>query len=230
MTTERNWAVGVTTVPERKDNTFPRTMDSLCDAGFEVDRIFVDGAETGDEYKPWGIPTTCRYPNIRTHGNWVLGLYELFIRYPHAAHYAMFQDDLVCCRNLREYLERVEKPASSYLNLYTFPENQQLAHGKPGWFRSNQKGKGAVGLVFSNAAVYVLLTHPHMFGRPTCPKRGHKAIDGGIVDSFRKAGWQEVCHNPSLIQHTGEVSSMGNRKHPPAPSFPGEDFDALSLL
>jgi len=226
---EREWAVGVTTVPQRITNTFPRTMHSLCDAGFSVDRLFVDGARNGNEYEEWGIETTCRYPNLLTHGNWVLGLYELFVRFPLAKHYAMFQDDLICCRNLREYLEAVEKPERSYLNLFTFPENQKLADDF-GWFRSNQRGKGAVGLVFSNEAVEALLTHPHMFGRPRCPKRGHKAIDGGIVDTLRKQGWQEVCHNPSLIQHTGKASSMGNAKHPLAKSFQGEKFDALSLL
>lgn len=204
-------------------------MDSLCDSGFSIDRIFADGCKDPSIYNGWDVPVSAHDTNLRTHGNWVLGLYELFIRFPNAAHFAMFQDDFICCQNLRKYLERVEKPDSSYLNLYTFPQNQQLANGD-GWFRSNQKGKGAVALVFSNKAVEVLLTHPHMFGRPRCPKRGHKAIDGGIVDTFRKSGWQEVCHNPSLVQHIGDVSSMGNRKHPTSPSFRGEEFNALELL
>ena len=206
-------------------------MNSPCDGGFTVDRIFADGCKDPSQYDEWGIPVTAHDTNLRTHGNWVLGLYELFIRFPHAAHYAMFQDDFICYHNLRQYIERVEKPDNSYLNLYTFPQNQVLVKDDAqGWFRSNQKGKGAVALIFSNAAVEVLLTHPHLFGRPKCPKRGHKAVDGGIVDTFRKSGWQEVCHNPSLVQHTGTVSSMGNRTHALANSFRGEHFDATELL
>lgn len=230
MTTKTPWTVGVTTVSSRRETTLPRTMASLCDGGFKVDRLFVDDCEDPSPYKEYGCDVTCRDPRIRTHGNWVLALYELFIRQPNAAHFAIFQDDLICYNNLREYLDRVEKPRLGYLNLYTFPVNQQRAPNKTGWFESNQLGKGAVGLVFSNQAVEVLLTHPHMFGRPRNAARGWRAVDGGIVDSFRKSGWKEYCHNPSLIQHIGTHSSMGNPTHLEAPSFRGEDFDALQLL
>jgi len=237
MTTECTWAVGVTTVLERIDTVFPRTMHSLCDGGFCVNRLFIDGVKEAQGYEQWGVEVTCRYPNIATHGNWLLGLYELSIRYPHVTHYAMFQDDLICCKNLREYLEQSNKPDLGYFNLYTFPTNQQRAKGKKGWFESNQRGLGAVGLVFSSKAVEVLLTHPHMFNRPKCLRKGkrstdggRKRVDGGIVETFTNNGWKEICHNPSLIQHTGVKSSMGNTRHPLASSFPGEDFDAMSLL
>jgi len=50
------------------------------------------------------------------------------------------------------------------------------------------------------------------------------------VTALKKVGWKEYVHNPSLIQHTGKISIIGNGNHPLAPSFKGEEFDALDLL
>jgi hypothetical protein len=97
------WAYGVTTVPSRRNDLLPETLCSLCEAGFDAPRLFVDG---DNDPKGWerefGLETTCRYPTIRTHGNWILALSELFIREPHAERYALFQDDLITYRNLRD--------------------------------------------------------------------------------------------------------------------------------
>ena len=51
-----------------------------------------------------------------------------------------------------------------------------------------------------------------------------------IDAAFRKAGWAEYVHAPSLVQHIGERTSMGNKPQPSADSFPGEEFDATELL
>ena len=220
------WAYGITTVPSRICELFPRTLDSLRRAGFDKPRIFVDGGKNG--YDHFGLPVTYRETNLRTHGNFILSLYELYIRDPSAERYAMFQDDFVTCAGLKEYLERWY-PDKGYLNLYTFPHNQQLSLGREGWYESDQMGKGAVALVFSAEAIEVLLTSNHMFNRPKDPIRGHKSVDGGIVESFKKAGWKEYVHNPSLVQHTGLYSSMGNGQHALAVSFRGEEFDLRTL-
>lgn len=62
------------------------------------------------------------------------------------------------------------------------------------------------------------------------PTRGWRAVDGGIVTGMNKVGYREYVHYPSLVQHTGLISSMRNRQQPTAPSFPGEDFDAMTLF
>jgi hypothetical protein len=142
----------------------------------------------------------------------------------------------VCVRGLRLYLDHAPYPGDGYLNLYTFPSNQQLCpkdnEGNPavGWYESNQMGRGAVALVFSQEAVEELLSSRYMFQRPKCPRRGHKAIDGGVVSALKEVGFKEMVHNPGLVQHTGVVSSMGNRPHEQCPSFPGEEFDLRTLL
>lgn len=244
--TTLTWAYGVTTtncglskdgqltgpVPDRINNLLPRTLESLRGAGFDQPRLFVDGAEDGTAYEHFGLEVTTRFPTIRTHGNWVLSLYELYIRNPTVDRYAMFQDDFVTYKNLRQYFDHCEYPERGYLNLYTFPKNQARApkDGSTGFYLSNQLGKGAVALVFDLTAVEIILTAAHMFSRPQNAKRGWRAVDGGIVDSMKKGGGREYVHNPSLVQHTGINSSMGNRKHQLANSFRGEDFNALDLL
>lgn len=232
------WSYGVTTVPSRRGDLLPRTLASLGEGGFDRPRLFVDGERDGRGWvNDFNLEVTCHYPNLRTFGNWVTTLWELYIREPLADRYAIFQDDFVTYRNLRGYLEAVSYPERGYLNLYTFPSNQgivpavgQTGRRYVGWYESNQNGRGAVALVFSREAVTTLLQTEHMVLRPQHADRGHKSVDGAVVTALKKAGWKEYVHNPSLVQHTGEVSSMGNKKHPLAESFRGEGFDAMGLL
>jgi len=230
------WSYGVTTVPSRWNDLLPTTLQSLKSAGFDRPRLFVDGlVQNPDVY---GLPVTQRGDRIRTYGNWVLGLAELYIREPSADRYAMFQDDLLTYRNLRQYLEAVEMRERCYWNLLTFPVNHALCEGKKGFFLSNQRGKGAVGLVFSREAVKTLLSHQHMIDRVedrtqhsrTKWERGWESVDGGVVSALSKAGYVEMCHNPSLVTHIGHKSSMEHPQYPPPPAWRGEEFDALQLL
>lgn len=238
------WAYGITTIPERFD-LFQRTLESLKRGGFDQPQVFVDGCRQDARYEGLGLSITYRYPRIRTAGNWWLGLLELYLRNaaprPNeglgvADRYAMFQDDFICSANFREYLERSTTNEKCYWNCYTFPENTTLPGAKPGWYESNQLGKGAVALVFSTLGVQTLLMSYHWVHRPLDYRRGFRAIDGGIVDSFRKAGWKELVHQPSLIQHMGDETSIeviaGDARHPKqpkSPTFMGEEFDLLML-
>lgn len=231
------WSYGITTVPSRLGNTFDRTLLSLAAAGFDAPRIFVDGCGSPCPYTALGFPVTARTgPPARTVTNWICTLWELYGREPNAARYAVFQDDFVTGRGLREYLERWY-PARGYQNLYTFPSNQSLCTipgekpGTPGhgWFQSNQFGRGAVALVFDRAAVQALLGAKSLVEKPTCAHRGWRSVDGAILTALKAAGFREWVHSPSLVQHIGDVSSMGNKPHPAAPYFLGEDFDYRTL-
>lgn len=225
------WSYGVTTVTERmEDGTLDRTLKSLIAAGFDRPHLFVDGPCRTDIR----CLTTSRSPRIHAQANWLLSAWELYMREPDADRFAIFQDDFITYRNLRQYLEQCEYPVNGYWNLYTFPENHKP---QGGWYLSNQLGKGAVGLVFNKEALLTLLTSEH-FSRRVEEKelrghripRGHRAVDGGVVTALKKAGYKEYVHTPSLVQHTGETSVIGNRVHEKAQVFEGEDFDALKLL
>jgi hypothetical protein len=230
------WAYGVTTVAERiKNGLLERTLASLDKAGFTDPWLFVDGAVTLDTAPPMvrALNHTCHYPALRIYGNFHLALSELFIRNTQADRYAIFQDDFVTYRNLRQFLELSPYPTKGYLNLYLFDLNQRKAESQ-GWYLSNQLGKGAVALVFDNEACQALLKSSYWIGRPAStsdnPNRLWKLIDGGIVEAMRLAGFKEYIHMPSLTQHTGDRSSLGNGKHAHASTFLGEDYDAMNLL
>lgn len=228
-----SWSYGITTIASRlSSGLLSRTIASLANAGFPEPRLFIDGLPNSVLPEFAGkLSITCHNPALKIYGNFHLGLSELFIRDAHADFYAMFQDDFVTYKNLREYLEACQYPSKGYLNLYTFPENEKNVKG---WYPSNQLGKGAVALVFSNEAVVALLNSQYWINRPASkpknPDRTWKFVDGGIVETMRKQGFKEYVHNPSLVQHTGDRSTLGNGRHSKANTFRGEDFDAMELL
>jgi hypothetical protein len=223
-------------VPERFDSLLPRTLGSLRKAGFDAGmlRLFVDWdidpVQVRGKFPDCSV--TVRSPRVRTLANWVLGLAELWFRDPHADLYVMFQDDFVTCRNVRAYLEASMLPTGGYMNLFTFMDNETRISGRTGWVESSQLGRGAVALIFPKDSVAELLTHKHMIVRKpqSDNERSWKLIDGGISEVFRNIRQREHVHAPSLVQHIGTESSMGNRQHPQAASFPGEDFDCMTLL
>jgi hypothetical protein len=214
------------TVPARRHDLLPRTLGSLAAAGFDKPRLFVDQCDRTTEalYYDLGLECSFRWPGVRCFGNFILSLWELYLREPVCDRYVVFQDDIVCVRNLRAYLNTQRMDPSTYWNLHTFPLNQMLCPpGHRGWFKSNQKGLSATSLVFSRDALQILLSNrSNIVSRPTDLHRGWRAVDGGVCMAMRPEGWQELCHNPSLVQHIGEQSVMGNRPHPPSKSFPGE--------
>ncbi len=224
------WSYGVTTVPSRKDTLLKRTITSLAKGGFDKPRLFVDHLKNAEEYSSFGLEVTARFPCIQIVGNWTLAAWELYIREPKADRYAIFQDDLVTCLNLREYLEKSEYPEKSYLNLYTFPKNEALADGKKGWHLSDQLGKSAVALVFSHEALMVIFSSTKFIEKAQDHRRGRHCIDGCVIGAMKELGWKEYVHAPSLTQHTGDKSSMKHHKYPPSETFRGENFDALELL
>lgn len=229
------WAYGVTTVDERFCSTFQSTIASLKNAGFDAPRLFLDD-KRGFDQELQGFQVTTRSPRILPHGNWFLGLHELWIRNPKADRFAIFQDDIVTYRNLRGYLESIPWPGKAYLNLYTCPSKKSTRFQKlppspdyVGWYKSNQRGIGALALVFDRNALLALLTSRHMVKRPLSPD-GWRSIDGGVSASMKKAGFVEMIHNPSLVQHIGDVSTILNNGSRQSERFLGEDFDAMDLL
>lgn len=233
------WAYGVTTVPSRRTGVLPRTLASLREGGYPSPRLFVDGDRDPVSWeKEFGLPITARYPALRTIGSWVAALWELTVRQPMADRYALFQDDFVCSKNLRTYLEHCRFPRRGYLNLITFPSNEEIAPRGGGWYEARttnpdvtwQTGRGAVALVFDAEGARDLLSSRDVVDRPRCAKFPTSKLDGMVVNCMNKLGYREYVHSPSLVLHTGEESTMGNPRHAKASSFRGEEFDLMGLL
>lgn len=219
------WCYAVTTVPSRIESGLTQeTLASLKKAGFPDPVIGVDG--TSKKAAGIGKVVVQRPTHFGAFGNWLSTALELYLLDPHAERYAIFQDDFVACKHMREYLDSCELSDRVYWNLYTFPQNE---HRKTGWNPAKKRGKGAVALVFANECFRQLLTSKRFLDRARQPG-GTKNIDGGIVNTMTDLGVRELVHTPSLIQHTGDVSAIGNSPHPDAPSFVGEKLDARKLI
>lgn len=224
------WMCGITSCPRRWENgKLKDTLRSVSSAGFDQLVVFMDGQLVASPYFHLQ-EVVVRPRTLGAFGNFVLGLWELYLRNPNADRYIMFQDDVICCRNLRQYLERVPYPDHGYINLYTAGVNTGV---KQGWQLSDQWGRGAVCLLFDNVTGRNFLGHEHFVNHRRNAHNGHKAIDRIINETAKKTNYREWVHVPSLTQHTGVQSSIGNNLAPnivTAPSFVGEAFDAMSLL
>lgn len=235
------WSTAVTTVPSRS-SSLSETLDAIASAGFDAVELFVDSTEVIQNANLLEYNITYRR-NIRTYSHWYLTLVEMYMRDPYCQWYAIFQDDLIAVKNLRSYIEQstANLPTRHYLNLFTFMENEAIAETAKGWVpaycdkHGRQLGRGAVGLVLPHRAVLELLSSRHMVERRLDSVRGHRSLDGAVVEAMNAAGFKEYIHCPSLLQHTGQVSSMGNPwnrpdRYPFAKTFPGKDTDALTFL
>jgi hypothetical protein len=219
-----SWAVGVTTVAERRKTLLPQTLASLRAAGWTDGlRLFVDGDDDGKSWREeFGLDVTCRGgAPVRVAANWLASAVELWYRDPHASHFLLVQDDVLLMRDLRSYLESCSLPEMAYFNLFTYRENEHVIHGKKiGWYESaelqdgaiyhgrmQQSGKGALALVFPHAAFRALLGCSHMTQRAQ-GANGWRSIDGGIVESMNQLGFREFVHAPTLSKHIGIESTI----------------------
>lgn len=237
------WTYGVTTCWKRavRSETLEMSLGSLHGGGFISPLLFVDQTPVsglaGGEFL-W--PCSYRIP-VGPLGNWYLGLLEMYLLDPHCDYYAMFQDDIVCCRNLRQYLEKsleqIGGARKGYANLYTAPMNSSalLKRSGPeprrGWTIPDYEGQGALALVLPRDCVLCLLSSRIMAERPMNPVKGRAGIDGVIGSALRAEGFREFIHYPSLVQHTGMTSTIpGNSSGLASDCFAGEEFDAMELL
>jgi hypothetical protein len=242
------WQCGVTTVLSRQD-LLVRTLVSIRDARFPKPDIFVDGVPGGEAY--FVSPDLCervhyRTHNIKTYSHWLLTLIEMYLRNSRATYYVMFQDDLVLCKGVREYLETFVYPNDGYLNLYTALGNDRITvtsggervstkkeYKYDGWHDSNQLGQGGLCFVFDNKSVVDMLATRHVYERMWDVQRRHRYMDGAVVTAMASIGRREIIHVPSLVQHTGHVSSMGNNwtsGDDQATTFRGESWNCLELI
>jgi hypothetical protein len=213
-----NWAYGITTVPERVSNLLPQTIASLAAAGFNRPVLFVDGHIPGYD----DLEVVC-HPNVGQLRNWMHALFYLFAT-KDADRYAIFEDDVLVCRQLREYLERCP-PGKVYWNLITLDENRAFTQDVPGWHESNQLGRSACGLVFDRSTVDCLL-RMERFVRG--PGNGETMSDAVVIATLKSLGYKELVHYPSLLQHVGLESTLGN-SFGHVSGFLGEEYDLLSM-
>lgn len=237
---QKSWMYGVTTTHERVSTTLPKTLHSLGEAGFTNPRLFVDDCPYEADFEQFDLEVSYRCPRIRMFPNWMMGLSELYYRVPNADRYAIFQDDVVFIKNLRYYLDTIYFPENGYWNLYTYVNEKRFLQASPpsddyvGFYESNQKGRGALALVFNRDMVIKILQSKHMANKVLHATKGYVRVDGAVIDAVTvDIGGKEYVHSPTLVSHTGASFSVKKQapiRYPAELKFPGIDFDALSFL
>ncbi len=208
------WMYGITTCGKRCHSPmFEMTSLSLYRGGFECPEHFVDP----------------RNLNLGAFGNWVHAAWSLYLSDPFADRYAIFQDDIACGRNLREYLEATATQPSAYWNLCLWPNNVQECTG---WYPApDPAGLGAQALVFDNDGMRALLQSRWLVDHPRDKFRGRRAIDGIVKTIMGEAGFIELVHSPSLVKHLGAAcSTLQTNHYPETANFAGDAVNLMTLI
>lgn len=225
-----SWIYGVTTVSQRRHDLLPKTLESLKNAGFPEPILFVDGGNHED-YADLGLECVVRKSPVGSYANWAMAMTDLWFRSPTAQRYALFEDDILLCKNVRQYIDQVQMKEDTFLNLFEHPvlHDEQRNNG---FFHpeNEQRCLGALSLVFGNVTMRRLLGDPEFFDRAIHKRNGQ---DGVVARCTKRLKIREMVHHPSLVQHAGKESIIGSNRWPYEEtlslSFVSSQFDALSL-
>jgi hypothetical protein len=237
------WAVAMTTAP-RKTPQVLASLKSLCLSGFTDVRLI---AEPGSE-APGNAPGVL--VNDRTRGvfqNWRFALETVYREKPDALYFAVFQDDIRCSLNLREFLERdlwfddhigfVSPYCSAGKSLRVGPKrrrrvvwrsfNEYMDVTDRYRTRARRGGVpwGALSYIFPKESVELILNDREL-------AKQERMIDLRIHPVLSAHNRHMWFYNPSLVDHRDGESSIGHGqgRGMRSDSFRGEDFDAMSLL
>jgi hypothetical protein len=238
MHTEAKWAVGIVTAPRDGVSYLEQTTESLLAAGFADFTIF---GEPGCDLTAYP-KHTIRPVVYGDWTNWFCGLAETIYRNPEADYVAMFEDDVVVCKNSRRYLEESLPQLDEFatFSLYTpgiyHKQSARLFHNQ----QNGPETVSTLSVVFRMETALRFLADPMNVGHRSSGRNyfgkdisntGKDIVIGLWAESL---GLPIYFHTPSLAQHIGDVSTLplepNSRLKRYACSFPGDDFDATDLL
>lgn len=202
----------VTTAPRRHDY-LPDTLASLAESGFPKPIIFAErGAPVPDDCDVRvSDASPGSWPNFRR------ALAGLVAESPHAVAYAVFQDDIAVTPNCAAWVESRLWPSEKcgVLSLYTA---ETTGRGKAGWFQIPRELLPR--RAFGACAIIMPCEAAKMLGRDRKLGAGTMTLTDQWLGKFCKEhGLQWWQHQPSLIRHLGEVSSIKR------PCRPGYEWD-----
>lgn len=197
----KRWKVGIT-VAKRKISYVDATYQSLLDAGWNEGDIWLFCEPSVDLDRV--------YPNIVTHDvtlgeyrNWAFALKALSAFDADA--YFTVQDDVVFCRGLREYLDRVLWPQLNCGFISPFCPSIYANGNKWHWIRKHV-GKNflmAQTLIFPRDSV-IQIVNSTVF-----KNYNHEwHVDNFVGMWAMNYQRPPYFHNPSLAQHIGEHSAV----------------------
>ncbi len=205
----RSWAVGVTTAPRRRD-TLERSLESLAGAGWREPAVFVDSAVNFPE-RYAHLPGTFRDTRLGAWPTYYLALAELLMRSPEADALLVAQDDIAFPAGVpvREYLEAALWPGRrpGLVSLYC---SSAYTKDAPGWYLHDGLWVwGALAIVFPRELARQFVLDGRVFDHRRDPLNGGLANIDLVIGAWAMREGLEVWHTtPSLVQHTGDSSSI----------------------
>ena len=203
----RSWAVGVTTAP-RPAETLTQTLESLARAGWSKQCVF---AEPESRLPANATQVVQRVERLGAFPNWYLGLAELVLRQPEADAYMMLQDDVELARNLRSYLEQTLWPGHATGVVSVYCPSHYRRRRSVGYHAIDEGWNtwGALCYVLPRRSARWLLSDPEVLEhRWRGPGDGLKNVDSVVGAWCRRAQLNYLIHVPSLVQHTGDASTL----------------------
>jgi hypothetical protein len=204
----------------RPKPTLDRTLEYLKASGFSMPIVNWDLEHRGQ---------MAPYLNLLSY------LYKLS---PDADVYGTFEDDICCCRNMKEYIEKtapLSEPKTFMISAY-IPEVLATKttnwHG-PSW-REIQIGHnytGGLALIMPNASVKWMFENIDWL-----LKNAHQTcFDRSAGKMCQHFGWKIYNHDPSLVDHIGLGNSAtrdlrNNDWRRAGDTYVGDDFNALHFF
>lgn len=199
----QKWAVGILT-SARKSQTIIKTVKALEHAGWDAGIIFAEP----QSYVNCGDNWDCvnRFRQIGIFGNWILGLYELFIRNIDADAFLMMQDDIIIAPNTRKYLESALWFTEGPHLVSLFGPNVADKDESNSWRSTSKYGGGPASLVMSHETVQEILSSLIPL-RYYGIKRKTSFDDLGIFSLASSKKWPVYYPKPSIGDHIGHQST-----------------------
>lgn len=207
------WAVGMTTAPRSKPTIF-RCLASVHAAGFRP-TIF---AEPGSIVTGLDAPVILRTERLGCWRNYVQTLRDLLRLNPTAEAIMIWQDDVVACRDLREFLEHDLWPSitTGVVSVYS-PEEYESGEAV-GIDKRRRMVLGVCAAIYPRAVAERLVSPEFASDWRGCHNpKGHvaephlkKAADAWVADCLARMKLGVYHYRPSLVQHLDAPSSIGH--------------------
>lgn len=199
------WAIGITIAP-RKYPTLPKTLKALKAAGWDTGIIFAEPGSYIDCGPNW--PYVHRFKQTGIFGNWMLGLYELFIRNIDADAFFMIQDDIVLAPGTRQYLENALWFTDQPHLVSLFGPNAIDKDPSNGWRSSLAYAGGPNSIIMSHETVQEILSSLVPLRYYGVRNQQKVSFDDlGIFVLMSHNEWPVFYPKPSLGDHIGHQST-----------------------
>lgn len=199
------WAVGITT-SRRKHPTIVKTVKALENAGWAAGTIFAEPESFVDCGENWNYVHRSLKTGI--FGNWMLGLYELFIRNIDADAFFMIQDDIVIAPNTRKYLENSLWFSDEPHLISLFGPNAIDKDPSNGWRKTSKYSGGPNSIIMSHETVQEILSSLTPLRYYGVQHQKNTSFDDlGIFSLVSEKNWSVFYPKPSIGDHIGHQST-----------------------